>query len=102
MNINGIEHIANNIEGAAITNQVRVAKPEVESDFSNWLSGQLSGTNKYIQTAETELRNMAAGETDNIHHVMLSLEKAKTSMELVVEVRNKLLEGYQEIMRMQV
>jgi len=58
--------------------------------------------NKQIVGSELELREFAVGETDNIHHVMMSLEKAKTSFELVLQVRNKLLEGYQEIMRMQV
>jgi len=44
----------------------------------------------------------SVGETSNIHDVLLSIEKAKLSFELGLQVRNRLLEGYQEIMRMQV
>ena len=42
------------------------------------------------------------GENTNIHQVMISLEKARMSMELVVQVRNKVLEAYQNVMQMQV
>ena len=77
-------------------------KSEIKQDFSQWLVSQVQETNDQIVSADTELRMLATGESDNLHHVMLSLEKAKTSMELVVQVRNKLLEGYQDIMRMQI
>ena len=71
-------------------------------DFSKWLSEQLNELDTQIKTAETGLQHLATGEANNIHQVMLDLGKAKMSMELVVEVRNRMLEGYQEIMRMQI
>lgn len=52
--------------------------------------------------SEHLLQDLASGKTDNIHHVMLSLEDAKLSLQLLIQVRNKLLEGYQDILRMQV
>lgn len=73
-----------------------------KSEFSQWFESQLSEINSQIKTSESELRQLATGETSNIHHVMMSLEKAKTSFQLALQVRNKLLEGYQEIMRMQI
>jgi flagellar hook-basal body complex protein FliE len=72
------------------------------ADFSVWLEQQINAVNTQIQTAETQVTQLAAGQTDNLHQVMLSLEKAKLSFELMLQVRNKLLEGYQEIMRMQI
>lgn len=81
---------------------VDISNTSKNSDFSQWLDIQAAEMNKQIVGSELELREFAVGETDNIHHVMMSLEKAKTSFELVLQVRNKLLEGYQEIMRMQV
>ena len=44
----------------------------------------------------------SAARIDNLHQVMLSLEDAKLSFQLMVQVRNKLLEAYQDILRMQV
>jgi flagellar hook-basal body complex protein FliE len=49
-----------------------------------------------------QVRQLAVGETTNIHQVMISLEKARMSLELVVQVRNKCLESYQSLMQMQI
>ena len=45
---------------------------------------------------------LAVGENTNIHQVMISLEKARLSLELVVQVRNKVLDAYQNMMQMQI
>ena len=73
-----------------------------QADFSQWLKNEISTANNQINEADMKLREFAVGQSNNVHDVMMSLEKAKTSFELVVEVRNRLLEGYQEIMRMQI
>jgi len=72
------------------------------ADFEKWLKSEISEINNQINTADGKLQKLAIGEYNNLHDVMLSLEKAKISFQLGLEVRNKLLEGYQEIMRMQV
>ncbi len=48
------------------------------------------------------MEKLQSGESKNIHEVMISMEKADISMRLTVQMRNKVLEAYQEIMRMQV
>lgn len=73
-----------------------------KTDFAGWLEQQINVVNNQIQTAEVEVVKLAAGQSGNLHEVMLSLEKAKLSFELMMQVRNKLLEGYQEVMRMQI
>jgi flagellar hook-basal body complex protein FliE len=69
--------------------------------FTTWFEREIGVLNEQISTSESALRSLATGETDNIHHVMLSLEKAKLSFQLMLQVRNKALEAYQEMMRMQ-
>lgn len=71
-------------------------------DFASWLRQEINEVNAQIQTAETQVTQLAAGQSENLHRVMFSVEKAKLSFELLVQVRNKLLESYQEVMRMQV
>ncbi len=71
-------------------------------NFAGWLSNEMTELNVQLNQAEHTVQRLAAGEVDNLHQIMLSLEKAKLSFELALQVRNKLLEGYQEIMRMQV
>ena len=44
----------------------------------------------------------ATGESDNLHELMITLEEAKIALSLAVEVRNKILDAYQEILRMQI
>jgi flagellar hook-basal body complex protein FliE len=72
------------------------------ADFSSWLTQQVDDLNTKLMQADTQVRQLAVGETSNIHQVMISLEKARMSLELVVQVRNKVLEAYQNMMQMQV
>ncbi|HWG43750.1 MAG TPA: flagellar hook-basal body complex protein FliE [Gemmataceae bacterium] len=52
--------------------------------------------------AEQAVHNLVAGRADNVHNVMLAMAKADLSFHLVLEIRNRLSDAYQEIMRMQV
>ncbi len=72
------------------------------SQFIDWMQNEVSATNRQIIDSETALRGLAAGKVNNLHQVMLALEKANTSFQLITQVRNKFLEGYQELMRMQI
>jgi len=49
-----------------------------------------------------ELKKVMTGEVDNLHQSMVAMQEASTSFSLMMEVRNKLMESYQQIMRMQV
>jgi len=71
-------------------------------DFAKWLDQQVQAADREIQTADREVQKLAVGESDNLHQVMLSLERARLSLDLIVQVRNRLLEAYQDLQRMQV
>jgi flagellar hook-basal body complex protein FliE len=87
----------------AMQSSMTTAKVEGgHADFGTWLSQQIGSVNQYAAEAETQVRQLAVGEAANLHQVMMSLEKAKLSFDVVVQVRNKLLDAYQEIMRMQI
>jgi flagellar hook-basal body complex protein FliE len=70
--------------------------------FSAWLDGQVKATNTDIIAADDAVRRMAVGEPVNLHQVMVNLERAKLQFELVMQVRNKLLDAYQDLMKMQI
>jgi len=72
------------------------------TDFSVWLDQQLQSVNQNLVQADNQVRALALGEVENIHQVMISLEKAKLSFELTMQIRNKLLDAYQDVMRMQI
>jgi flagellar hook-basal body complex protein FliE len=52
--------------------------------------------------AEQAVQNLVSGRASNVHNVMLAMAKADLSFHLVLEIRNRLSDAYQEIMRMQV
>jgi flagellar hook-basal body complex protein FliE len=54
------------------------------------------------KTAESEVRRLMLGESNNIHGSMIAMQEAGVAFTLLVEVRNKLVESYQELMRMPV
>ena len=70
--------------------------------FVRMLSQFLGDASSQQAQAEKSVTNLAAGRSDNVHNAMLAMAKADLSFHLVLEIRNRLSEAYQEIMRMQV
>lgn len=70
--------------------------------FGKVLTQFVEGVNETQEAAAAESRKVLLGESTNIHQAMLAGEESKLAMTLLVEVRNKLVEGFQEVMRMQV
>lgn len=70
--------------------------------FARLLTQFLGDASTQQANAEQAVSNLAAGRADNVHNVMLAMAKADLSFHLVLEIRNRLSEAYQDIMRMQV
>lgn len=70
--------------------------------FGDWFASQVGAVNATIGQADLDVRKLAGGEVQSLHEVMIHLEEAKLSFQLLAQVRNRLLEAYQEVMRMQV
>ncbi len=72
------------------------------SSFSDMLKSSIGKVNEMQTQADTAIGELVAGRTKNIHETMLAIERADTSLKLAMQVRNKILDAYREIMRMQV
>jgi len=72
------------------------------SDFGDALVQGIKGINTDLQTAEKSTIALAAGTETSTHDVMIALSQARLELQLVVQVRNRLMSAYQEISRMQV
>lgn len=70
--------------------------------FSDALFKAVAEVNSLHQDADKRILNVQAGRSDNLHEAIIALEKADVSFRTMLTVRNKLIEAYQEIMRMQV
>lgn len=73
-----------------------------EGDFGQMLTDALKEVNESQLDAREKQNLVMANQPVDVDDLMISMEKASISMQLTMQVRNKLLEAYQEISRMQV
>lgn len=92
----------------ALTTQLTPTEPtasatkQVTSSFGDLLNTMVSQTNAQQQQADQAIQQLHAGAEQSLHDAMISMEKADISLRYMVQVRNKAIDAYQEVMRMQV
>ncbi len=84
---------------AASTGHPGASTPQGIFDLGKQL---VENANDTANAADMRVRNLALGQTENLHEVMLSLATARVSMGLLVQVRNRAVDAYQDLMRMQI
>ncbi|MBS1130783.1 MAG: Flagellar hook-basal body complex protein FliE [Proteobacteria bacterium] len=73
------------------------------ADFAQILQGSIDKVNQTQQQADQMAEKLAAGDTNqNLHEVMIALQTASVSFQEMVQVRNKLVTAYQDVMNMQI
>lgn len=70
--------------------------------FANWVQHEVASLNTQLVSAEQGVQKLATGTAENLHEVMLQLEQARLAMQVASQVRSRVLEAYQDVMRMQV
>jgi flagellar hook-basal body complex protein FliE len=81
----------------------RTVRPNVTGEsFGRFLSQAIGSVDQNMKIADTNVQDFIAGKNENVHEVMISMQRAQLSFQLLVEVRNKAIETYQEINRMQI
>ena len=73
-----------------------------EDAFSTVLGQMVQDVNTRQVAAGEAVNGLLSGQNVNLHQTMIAIEEASVSFQLMVEVRNRLLDSYQELMRMQV
>lgn len=68
--------------------------------FVDYLSSQVEQVNHKIVAADQRVADVATGKSQNLHEMMVALNKADLSLKMLTQVRNKAVEAYQELMRM--
>ena len=69
--------------------------------FGETLSESIAQVNELQKAAETAAQDLAVGKSKDIAQTLIAIEKASISFQLMMQVRNKLVEAYQEVMRIQ-
>ena len=72
------------------------------SSFFEALQQSMEEVNANQLQADSSIKDLMAGKNKNIHETMLAIQKADLSLKTMMQVRNKILEAYKEVMRMQV
>ena len=100
MPLNGIQQV-----GSIKINQnpyQKVGFNQTKTSFANVLQGYLQQVDNTVKQASNLSVQAAAGQIENIHDVTIASQKAKIALELTVTVRDKAVEAYHEMMRMQI
>lgn len=99
--ISGIDSSIGSI--GSLSGRNKISNPgDFANSFGDLLKGKLAQTNNLLNEASDMVNRYAMGEPMNIHDVMITGEKAGLAFELTSEIRNKAMDAYKEILRMQV
>lgn len=85
-----------------LNNDIVGGSKNTGTSFGDYLKSALDSLNESQVQADDDTTKMITGQTTDIQQVLISAQEAKIQMELAVEIRNKLVDSYQEISRMQV
>ncbi|WP_349410493.1 flagellar hook-basal body complex protein FliE [Pseudalkalibacillus sp. SCS-8] len=92
----------NGILPGVASQRIQATPDHARTQLATSFKDMLKQVNDAQLKSDQETKKLITGETDNLHNVMISAEKASITLQTAVEVRNKAIEAYQEIMRMQV
>lgn len=100
------EVISVRIDGSAVSPRLLTERAVSERkdvpNFGELLAQGLEHVHALQKDADAAILQLALGETDNFHQVMTAVERASIALELTIAIRNRLVDAYHELMRMQV
>ncbi len=71
-----------------------------DGSFGKLVTDGISMVNSRLIDSQVDLQKLAVGDAQNLHQVMMNLEESRLSFQLMMQVRSRLLEAYQDIMKM--
>lgn len=102
MNIEAIASLGTHDE-IAPTPPVRAeTAAAVGPSFMQRVTEGMQEVNTRLLASQVDLQRLAAGDADNVHDIMVRLEESRIALQLMLQVRNRVLEAYQDVMRMQI
>ena len=87
---------------SSLASRTTVDEPTASDGFGDMISRTISEVSAAEATADRIAVGVAAGQDENIHELLIASSKATLGVQLLTQVRNRAVEAYQEIMRMQV
>lgn len=100
-----IQSIFNNMSAGSVTNmpnEAKVTPAEAQKSFGSFLKEAINDVNANQAESDRMTEKLVLGEEVDLHEVMIAAQKASISLNATMEFRNKVVEAYQEIIRMPV
>jgi flagellar hook-basal body complex protein FliE len=97
----GLLQLSQGANAAQVAQQAAAQSAPLAS-FQQFFADAVSQTNNLQNQAQESQRRLLIGESDDLHGVMIAMEKADMAFQLTMAVRNKVIDAYQEVMRMQI
>ena len=91
---------AQSLQGPAMAMAPDASAAPVAGSFGQLVSNGLSQINGQLIGSQVDLQKLAMGDAQNLHQIMINMEESRVSFQLMMQVRNRLLEAYQDIMKM--
>jgi flagellar hook-basal body complex protein FliE len=79
-----------------------VSGPDTRPGFKESLQESMNKVNVLQEDAHSAMEDLAVGKSNNLHETMIAIQKAELSFKMMMQVKNKIISAYQEVMRMQV
>lgn len=95
-----------NIKAGETLNKLYISKEETTTDenknsFKDIINNEIERLNNSQIKADKLTEDLISGQVDDLHSVLIATEEARISLELAVQVRNKVIEAYKELNNMQ-
>ena len=94
--------LSTNLQMPEIRKPGGASKDGGDVSFGNVLKDAISTVNELQHQSNTEIQKLMTGETQDLHTTLIAVQKADLSFQMMMQVRNKIVMAYQEIMRTQV
>ncbi|GIO26147.1 flagellar hook-basal body complex protein FliE [Ornithinibacillus bavariensis] len=97
----GVNSITNTPIGTTVKEQVK-SPGEAQASFANVFKNAINDVNDLQNLSDKKTEALALGQINDLHDVMITAQKASITLEATVEIQRKVIDAYNEIMRMQV
>lgn len=99
MSVTGISSV---IDSISLHSPLKESRQKEQVSFKDVLMGEMYKVSGLEKASDNITADFISGKTDNIHSVLIAAEEASIALQLMIEIRDKVLDAYNEIMRMQV
>lgn len=102
MSIEAVSALSSALQSTQVADTVKTAASTNTGNSFDSLVRGFENINSQMADNRVAVESLATGQVDDLHRVMMNLESTSLAFDFALQVRNKVLDAYQELMRMQV